>query len=148
MATRNDLMLVAKELNNVLELEPKIKIGRKHNSKEVLLTAIKEAISLVEKGDKISRKTQTILEGLNLIFNKPGKLKEKRGVGEVKNFIGNLLKEGKWKRKEIIGQTIKQFPDRLPSTIGTLLSDSKNFDYNKFDSLVIENENRIMSFEN
>jgi len=71
---------------------------------------------------------------------------KKRKFGEKTLFLLSLIEEGRFTRKEIIEKTLKKFPSASKSSLGTFLTDSKNPKYNKFDSLVKQGKNGILSF--
>lgn len=64
----------------------------------------------------------------------------------LSNYLKELIQEGKFTQKEIMTKGREKFPSLAPSTISTLLCDSKNPKYNKFDKLVVLDEKGIMKF--
>lgn len=61
-------------------------------------------------------------------------------------FLKELIEQGKFTQKEIFAQSHAKFPLLAPSTISTLLTDSKNPKYNKFDKLVTLDDKGILQF--
>ena len=68
-------------------------------------------------------------------------------VSAHRAFMADLIGKGKFTKKEILEKTAERFPKITTSTISTILSDSKNPKYNRFDKLVEENaETKVFSF--
>lgn len=61
-------------------------------------------------------------------------------------FLKELITEGKFTTKEIFALAHAKFPQLAPSTISTLLTDSKNPKYNKFEKLVTLDDKGLMKF--
>jgi hypothetical protein len=68
-------------------------------------------------------------------------------IQERNSFIEGLIVVGKYTKKEILEKVLEKFEGINKSTIQTLLSDSKNPKYNKLVKLTVEDENKIMSFQ-
>jgi len=64
MATKKELTTVAKELNEVLGLDPAINTGSRVKVSD-LEEAIKQAIGLIEPGDEFTEATQAIISALS-----------------------------------------------------------------------------------
>ena len=77
---------------------------------------------------------------------KKKKAGKKRKFNEKTLFLLSMIKEGKFTRKEIIEKTLEKFPSASKSSLGTLLTDSKNPKYNRFDKLVKQGKDGILSF--
>lgn len=73
--------------------------------------------------------------------------KEKTKTQKRVEFLTPLINEGKYTRTQLLDLFLEQFSDAPRSTIHTMLIDAKNPRYNKFDRLVVEDENKIMRFE-
>jgi len=178
---RSELVKAAKELNEVLGLDPQIDTKKK--SKE-LTTLIKEAAELIDPElDDLADSTLSVVaevtkEGetesktveeeevefkeskeagkeakeaekkkkVNKKNTNKKRIPKKGEFGEKTLFLLSLIKEGKFTRKEIIEKTLEKFPSASKSSLSTLLADSKNPKYNKFDSLVKEGKDGILSF--
>jgi hypothetical protein len=61
-------------------------------------------------------------------------------------FLKELIQQGKFTQKEIFTQAHAKFPLLASSTISTLLTDSKNPKYNKFEKLVVVDDKGLMKF--
>lgn len=109
----------------------------------------KELVSKVvtsTKGSKKESKQQTKPE-----TSKTGTVKnESPTVSKPKSglsiFLKGLIETGTMNQKEIATKAKEQFPQLAPSTISTLLTDSKNPKYNKFDKLVVLDEKGNLTF--
>jgi len=166
---RSELVKAAKELNEVLGLDPQIDTRKKP---EVLTTLIKEAAELIDpelddltdntlsvvaevtkEGETESKKVEKeeefkeSREAMKMVGDaeKKGSSKGRR-FGERTSFLLSLLEEGKYSRKEIIEKGMEKFPSSSRDTWGTMITDSKNPKYNKFDKLVKQRKDGILSF--
>jgi len=72
---RSLLVRAAKELNEVLGLEPPIDVSQKP---EVLVSLLTEASGLLEEGDEITKETQDVLDYLNSIKKAQATTNEKK----------------------------------------------------------------------
>jgi hypothetical protein len=68
-------------------------------------------------------------------------------TSEYLDFLTNRIKKGKHTRIELTDMTLSEFPEANKSSIQTLLSDGKNPKYNKFETLLVEDDNKIISFK-
>lgn len=83
---------------------------------------------------------------------KPVKVEKEKGRGKSPNnekveFFTPLIKEGKYTKEQLIQKGMKQFPHLTKSTIQTFLTDAKNPKYNKFENLIIQDSEDIISFK-
>lgn len=104
-----------------------------------------------EQAKKIRKVNRLAKPSAGIPKNPTAKLPNKtvslpRQGNKVVSFLSALIEEGKMTQKEICVRAQELFPDLKPSTISTLLSDSKNPKYNKFPKLVIKSEINILSF--
>jgi len=75
-------------------------------------------------------------------------LKKKRGsASERRPFLADLIGKGKYTRKEILEKAAEKFPEASASALLTLVTDGKNPKYNKFDHLIVESAEKILSFQ-
>lgn len=72
--------------------------------------------------------------------------KKKTKVQERIEFLTPLIQEGKYTKKELVQKLQEQF-DMSTSAAQTLLTDAKNSKYTKFHTVVVEDENKVMSFK-
>jgi excinuclease UvrABC nuclease subunit len=171
MDNKKRLVEVAKELNEVLGLEPQIDLKAKLKE---LKQKIKEASELIDfEQDDLSKETLTVLKEVstNKISESKVKLEEKeppkvveevktkkkptsislqpqgRRLGEKMLYLAKLIDQGNLTRKEIISKALREFPDISKSSFQRILSNSKNEKYNKFEKLVIQNDKGILSFK-
>jgi len=107
-----------------------------------------------ENQNEKSAKDQTIIEvkaknagkrKLNPEPDPENEVTPKKRSG-LSDYLKELIQEGKFTQKEIMTKGREKFPALAPSTISTLLCDSKNPKYNKFDKLVVLGEKGIMKF--
>lgn len=61
-------------------------------------------------------------------------------------FFAPLISEGKFTAKELTEMALAAFPKMTESTIRTFLTDAKNVKYNKFEKLVVLNEEKKLAF--
>lgn len=103
----------------------------------------KEEFKGVDKGSDL--KEQVIL--LEAMI--PAEIEEKTTVKRVNSgvttkerieYITPFIAEKKYTQKELVAMLNKQFPACTTAANGTIISDSKNPKYNKFDRLVVEKE--------
>lgn len=100
----------------------------------------------VYKGDKV--KKEGAKEEAEQEIGKTKKDNSKKATkGVVMDFLAKGVAEGKYTRIEIIEKALEQFPDKSKNYFGTYLSDGKNPKYCKFDSLIIVDEEGVLSFE-
>jgi len=170
---RSALVKAAKELNEVLGLDPQINTKEKP---EKLIVLIKEAAKLVDPElDDLTDDTLSVIAGVtkekkevknekdsqkdeSVDDKKEGVQEEKkestdkkdsskgRRFGERTLFLLSLLEEGKYSRKEMIEKGMKEFPSSSRDAWGTMITDSKNPKYNKFDKLVKQRKDGTLSF--
>lgn len=81
---------------------------------------------------------------------KTGETTEKGGrpkgsLGDVKPEIAKMIAEAKYTGKQIIEEMVKKYGVKTTS-VYTILTDSKNPKYNKFDKLVVADANGVLSF--
>jgi hypothetical protein len=62
-------------------------------------------------------------------------------------FFTPLIEKGKYTKKELIKKAQTKFPDATVAALQTILTDAKNPKYNKFDRLVIQNEDKTFQFK-
>lgn len=146
--TRAALIGVAKDLNDSLHLDPKIKTGSKITLGQ-LTDDISGVVDELEEGDVLNQSTIAVLEAMDVDI--PVKVKI-RGQRKVKNeeyhiFLATLIEKGKYTRKQIMEMATNKYPDTKKQVFITLLSNGKNPKYNRFASLIVQDENKVMSFE-
>lgn len=110
-----DIQNLAKELNVILKPEPKIRyVGVKANE---IVSSIKKAAKLLEKGDKISKASAATMEALGIAHDATKgngkKAPKKTGEKRVTNvdLMKSLLKK-KASDKEIEKAFVKQYADK------------------------------------
>ena len=77
---------------------------------------------------------------------KPAVKKGSAGAEKIA-FFTPLIEKGKFTKAELVEKGVEQFPHLTVSTLQTFLTDAKNPKYSKFDPLVIQDANGIMSFK-
>lgn len=75
----------------------------------------------------------------------PVAIKEKTLSG-YRKLIHDAISKGTFTRAQIVADVLRLFPDVKESTIRTIISDSKNPRYNKFDRLVTEDGKGVLRF--
>ena len=143
--TRKDLVLVIKEFNDVMGLDPQI--PTRNEKVESLEKNIREAFKLIEPEDTFSEQTQMVLSKLGLERKEEkeekenGKKEEKKTKpapsynGRMTQFIDNLLfKGGSWEEilKEIKEEAKKRGIAPEKYTQGTLNSHIRYREKNGF----------------
>ena len=122
--TVEQLKGVCAELNKKLGLDPEIKVTS-DSKKDDLEAAIKEAVKLVEKGDKLSKATMEVLTELNCVPKalaekpKPDKKEkaEKKGPGVIETIAQLVIEKGPITKDKILKELSKKFPDRDPEAM-------------------------------
>ncbi len=119
--------------------------SRKNSSKLDDLSKLESSNLLIEESQPISDSNlseenfsdeiQKILKEENLIL--PSDSDKKSDKKNLRKYLSDLISEKKYSQKEILTKSSSEFPHLLKATISTILSDSKNARYNKFDFLVI-----------
>ncbi len=160
-----DIKKVAKQLNEIVQPDPPIKINTKSTTKE-LLSEIEEVIQIIPKEliistelfEKIKELGFTLPRGVQV---KEGVKKEKDSIGKEETatkknnkrskdsemkYVSELIGQKKYSRKDIIDMYLKKFPNSTKNTINSLLSHGKNPKYNDFEKLIKENKEGILSF--
>ena len=102
-----------------------------------------EKISDIMKNDLLSeseKMNQILLLSKNS-DHKSESLNQNSSKLNLRSEMKKLIEEKKYNQKEILSLLSERFPSILRSTISTILSDSKNERYNKFEYLIkIEND--------
>ena len=107
-----------------------------------------EKISDIMKNDLLSeseKMNQILLLSKNS-DHKSESLNQNSSKLNLRSEMKKLIEEKKYNQKEILSLLSERFPSILRSTISTILSDSKNERYNKFEYL-IKIENDIYQFD-
>jgi hypothetical protein len=108
--------------------------------------------------DELKKAMLCVLETgvLPVIKEKKEEEKEKQGSSRTQKkssaqerveFITPFIEKGKFTKSELAEKLQREFSDVKLSTLVTMLVDGKNPKYNKFDNLIIEDEEKIMSFK-
>lgn len=156
------LIAAADDLNQVLGMQPPIDLEA---NEEDLLTQITTASGEVLAADKKALKPETwgFLEESGLLKHldtpkeekTPASSDEKKKVvpkkakdtAERNAFVKDLISEGKYTAKEIADKTCTKFTEHKRSSIQTLISDSKNEKYTKFETVAkMDPDTKILSF--
>lgn len=117
--------------NSILDAEEKA-------TKEKKAPTVEETKPEVEVPET-KKETPVPVEGPKPVVNKI------KNSGK-KDFISSLIAEGKYTKKEIVSQTMAEFPEGKDASIVTIITDGKNPKYNPFKSLVKVDEKGIVSF--
>lgn len=75
---------------------------------------------------------------------------QRQHSADRRNYVASLIKESKHDKDVIFEKAIKKYPEWLPATLNTLLTDCMNPKYNplkKFGLVVRDEATKIMSFE-
>lgn len=171
--SKKDLAEALTEMVETMVLEEKGAPVQPSGDMEKLKQQIKEASDAIREDDEFSEKTADIIEWVldNLevevreieevvgdveeVVEKtsPKFPKEKKEVqkkprsSERLAFLAPLIAENKWTRKDLVEKAMTQFPNVSKDAIQTILSDGKNPKYNRFDALIVEQENGVMGFK-
>ena len=62
-------------------------------------------------------------------------------------FLAPLIEKGKFTKKQLMEKAQKKFPQATDGALQTLLSDGKNPKYNKFADLIVQDDDKCLSFE-
>lgn len=171
--SKKELTEALKEMVEVMMLEEGGKPVEPSGDFEKLKTQIAEASAIITEDDEFSEATADVVEWVldNLevevreieevvgeveeVVEKtsPKSPKEKKEVqkkprsSERLAFLAPLIAENKWTRKDLVEKAMTQFPNVSKDAIQTILSDGKNPKYNRFDALIVEQENGVMGFK-
>lgn len=69
------------------------------------------------------------------------------GTQEKVDFLTPFIKEGTYTKKELVAKAMKHFQESKETTFITMLTDGKNPKYNKFERLLSQDEENIISFK-
>ena len=173
---KSELIVVAKELNDVLGLDPEINVKGKVKKLQQEIIEAGQLIDPVE--DEFTDETWAILEELGAA-SRPGEVNEEEeeegtpdaveeeeteeveqepsepvvqksartAATERRAFMEELISKGEFTKKEIIDKTLVKFSSISQSSVATELSDGKNPKYNKFAQLLVIDEDGIVSFK-
>lgn len=131
---RKELVSMAKELNEVLGLDPKIKTSSKVKIEE-LKHKVAEAGALLEDRDKVSQATMDLLldlevdvsAGVRVLKSKPTASKKssvskksnvKKSPGVIQTIVDIIDSKGPITKDQILKVLTKKFPDRNPEGMG------------------------------
>ena len=171
--SKKELTEAFSEMVDVMVLEEGGKAVQPSGDFEKLKTQIVEAAGIITEDDEFSAATADVIEWVldNLETGKgvleeeadereavvekpttkiPKEKKESQKSprsSERLAFLGLLIAENKWTRKDLIEKAMAHFPAVSRDAIQTILSDGKNPKYNRFDALIVEQENGVMRFE-
>jgi hypothetical protein len=111
---------------------------------EATMTKSKKAV----KAESVKEVTEVKPEEFDVIKNAEGvKQHDKPEVKpNLRLFLKELIQSGKFSQRQILDQAHEKFPHLLRNTISTILSDSKNKKYSKWEFLVKVSDNGIYSF--
>lgn len=169
---RDDLVLIAKEMNVTMGLTPTIKVVKSQNEADIA-TAIVQNAAEIQETDSFIETTITALKTLIkdkdvlAVINKlvPAKSKKDAVKNRTKNtvkkntrtrgesqaridFMSKLVEQGKYTRNEILAAAVKEFPEAKEATLGTNLSDGKNPRYcKKWPALIVQDDQKCLSFK-
>jgi len=68
-------------------------------------------------------------------------------TAERVEYMTAFIKEAKYSKKELLEMMCKKFPQVTKAANQTILTDGKNPKYNKFEKLIVQDDNGIMSFK-
>lgn len=97
-----------------------------------------------EKEEEPKKDDEIVEQGNKKVVKE--KTKKKGQLSEKANFVKDLISKEKYSREEIYDLFIKKFGGTR-SSIYTLLIDSHNPKYNRFEKLAITGEDKIVRFE-
>lgn len=135
---KSALVKVAKELNEVMGLDPHIET--KGTSLEYLQEQVREAAKLVEPGDQLSKECLSLMEELLLLpdvllateglsTTPETEITEKRGGGKKEgsmiSMIAQLVKESDpvgITKKELLDKMLLMFPDKTEKSMKNLIN--------------------------
>ncbi len=171
---KNDLIKVAKEINDVFGCNPAIK---ESGDPELIETGIKEALELIEPDDTFSPDATKLLEDFGVFQDKEDNFilpinwnrtkKDKNDVKEksekssdyekhdekiskidlYKSFIYPLICNEKNTKMEIENKFINQYPFIKKKEVSIFLSHAKNKKYKSFEKIVkMRKKTKILYF--
>ena len=116
---------------------------RKNTSKkDVLSTNLSEStvdLMIAEPKVEESVNEESFTDQIQMILKEENLITQpvKDDKKNLRKYLSDLISEKKYSQKEILTLSSTEFPHLLKATISTILSDSKNAKYNKFDYLVV-----------